>query len=60
MTHFLHCFKQLKKLLKTVFLEEARYFAGLFFSVRSYRQVESTSTLNLDSGAASSGPTDQQ
>ena len=39
MTHFLHCFKQFKKLLKTVFLEEARYFAGLFFSVRSYRQV---------------------
>ena len=38
-THFLHCFKQFKKLLKTVFLEEARYFAGLFFSVRSYRQV---------------------
>ena len=39
MTHFLHCFKQFKKLLKTVFLEEARSFAGLFFSVRSYRQV---------------------
>ena len=39
MTHFLHCFKQFKNLLKTVFLEEARSFAGLFFSVRSYRQV---------------------
>ena len=36
MTHFLHCFKQFKNLLKTFFLEEARSV----FSVRSYRQVE--------------------